>query len=206
MEWIRRPSKIHHVASIIWKAMALSFDVIGDGLAWKVGKGNKVRVGRDPWPGSLGSHLLPDNLVLSLQQQVIFYLSQVGDPVNTSIWAQEWKSHHELGLDDGFEASWASYTRALKLAHIRLKDQEDELVWVADPFGIYTPKVGYIHLNMDLQLREPRMVVEGVVEVKFPSQIKTLPMVPLSQKSSNLGINEKMQNCWTRVVRSLHDR
>jgi hypothetical protein len=47
MEWIRRPSKKHLATSIIWKAMVFSFDVIGDGLAWKVGKGNKVRVGRD---------------------------------------------------------------------------------------------------------------------------------------------------------------
>jgi len=88
--------------------------------------------------------------VLSLQQQGIIYLSQVGDLVNTSIYTQEWKSHREIDLDDGFEAIWDSYTRALKLAHIRLKDQEYELVWATDPFGIYSPKVGYIHLNMDL--------------------------------------------------------
>jgi hypothetical protein len=94
MEWIRRPSKKYFVASIIWKALVSSFDVIGDGLAWKVGKGNKVRLGRDPWSGNEGSHFLPKTLITRLQEQGFFYLCQVGDPNHTSIWSQEWKSHH----------------------------------------------------------------------------------------------------------------
>jgi hypothetical protein len=57
-------------------------------------------------------------------------------------------------LEDVFEASWVNCTRALKLAHIQLKEKEDELVWVVDPYGIYTPKVGYIQLNIDLQIKE----------------------------------------------------
>jgi len=98
MEWIRRPSKKYFVASIILKALVSSLDVIGDGLSWKVGKGNKVRLGRDPWPGSKGSHFLPKTLITRLQEQGFFYPCQVGDPNHTSIWSQEWKSHHELGL------------------------------------------------------------------------------------------------------------
>jgi hypothetical protein len=46
-EWIRSPSKMHHVASIIWKYLVSSFDVIGDGLEWHIGKGNKFHLGRD---------------------------------------------------------------------------------------------------------------------------------------------------------------
>jgi hypothetical protein len=51
-DWIRRNDKSTQNCSIIWKAVVKSFHVVGDGLAWKVGKGNQVRIGMDPWPGS----------------------------------------------------------------------------------------------------------------------------------------------------------
>jgi hypothetical protein len=74
MEWIRIPSKKHPATSIIWKEMVFSFDVIGYGLAWKVRKENKVRVGRDSWLGNVGSHILSENLIMRLQEKEIFYL------------------------------------------------------------------------------------------------------------------------------------
>jgi hypothetical protein len=40
------------------------------------------------------------------------------------------------------------------MAHIPLLDQVDELVWALDSLGIYTPKLGYIQLNIDLHLRD----------------------------------------------------
>jgi len=39
-------------ASVIWKAVILSFPLIGKWLVWKVGAGNRVRLGNDPWVGS----------------------------------------------------------------------------------------------------------------------------------------------------------
>jgi len=64
------------------------------------------------------------------------FLSQVGDPKLTTLWSQEWKSLPQLVLEDGDDIQWGNYTRSLKLAHVRLLDKKDELIWASDPFGI----------------------------------------------------------------------
>jgi hypothetical protein len=54
-----------------------------------------------------------------------------------------------MGLGEVFSAHWSNYICALKSFHIRIVDREDELVWKYAPHGIYTPKLGYIQLNID---------------------------------------------------------
>jgi hypothetical protein len=58
--------------------------------------------------------------------------------------------------------------RALQSSHIRITDREDELVWQHAPHGHYTPKLGYIHLNLDLYQREPRWWWKGLWKVRCP--------------------------------------
>jgi hypothetical protein len=65
-----------------------------------------------------------------------------------------------------------NYTRALKLAHIILVDREDEMVWDFDPFGAYTPKMGYVHLNLDLHHRESEWWWKGLWKLNFPPKSK----------------------------------
>eukprot|EP00253_Pinus_taeda_P029580 PITA_29580 len=48
-EWIRSQDKKTKHSSIIWKATVEAFIVIEKGIAWKVGDGKNVRIGRDPW-------------------------------------------------------------------------------------------------------------------------------------------------------------
>jgi len=60
-----------------------------------------------------------------------------------------------LGLREVFVVPWKNYIRALKIAHICIMDKEDERVWEHSPHGIYTPKLGYIQLNIEMYLREP---------------------------------------------------
>jgi hypothetical protein len=57
--------------------MISSFTVVGDNLAWKVGKGNRLRIGIDPWPRSDTSHIMPEDLTEQLHKQGIFYLSHL---------------------------------------------------------------------------------------------------------------------------------
>ena len=45
-ESIRKPNKTHYVGSVIWKDMVNSFPVIEAQLAWNVGNGRHVRIGR----------------------------------------------------------------------------------------------------------------------------------------------------------------
>jgi hypothetical protein len=39
LEWIHIPSKTSSGASIIWKALIKAFDLVGNGLVWRVGSG-----------------------------------------------------------------------------------------------------------------------------------------------------------------------
>jgi hypothetical protein len=67
-----------------------------------------------------------------------------------------------------FTELWATYTRALKGAHIRISKTKDELVWKNSPHGTYTPKLGYSQLNIDLHQREPSWWWRGLWKIKFP--------------------------------------
>jgi len=84
-EWIRNPLKKNSTCSIIWKSIISSFEVVVEGLAWHIGKGNLVHIGSDPCPGTGVGHILPTNLFLSLHAQGIFFLNHISDPAQTTI-------------------------------------------------------------------------------------------------------------------------
>jgi hypothetical protein len=99
-DWIRNPEKSHQTGSIMWKALVKYFEVISQGLAWKVGRGNSLRLGRDPWVGATGQHLLPQNLIDRLHERGIFHLIQIADEQHSSIWSQGWQDAQALNLEE----------------------------------------------------------------------------------------------------------
>jgi len=46
----------------MWKAVHKAFEVVGNGLAWRVGSGHLFRIGLDPWAGCYRQHLLNADL------------------------------------------------------------------------------------------------------------------------------------------------
>jgi hypothetical protein len=88
--------------------------------------------------------------VQHLNENGLYYLSQISSQVRSSFWAQEWKIADQVGSRDQFIEVWENYTRSLKNAHIHITKKEDELVWQKSPFGDYTPKLGYTQLMIDL--------------------------------------------------------
>jgi len=64
--WIRNLAKSRASCSIIWKVVLKYFDLVEEGLAWKIGNGTQVRLGVDPWPGSGHAHILPHDLLAHL--------------------------------------------------------------------------------------------------------------------------------------------
>jgi hypothetical protein len=109
-DWICKPDKTNTNSSIIWKVVINSFQVVGDGLDWRIGKGNKVRIGVDPWPGSGISHVLPNDVLDQIHAQGYHYLSHISDPPRTTIWHQAWKSVDMLGLDAQAAPFWDNYS------------------------------------------------------------------------------------------------
>jgi hypothetical protein len=154
-DWICRADKSLSSCSIIWKAVIKSFHVIGDGLAWKVGRGDQVHIGTDPWPGSGNTHSLPQEILDHLHTQGYYKLNQIVDPGSTNIWHQGWYNSDFLELEGELKLHWDNYIFSLQRGHIRLLDKDDELVWKKSPHGVYSPKLGYIALNVDLLQREP---------------------------------------------------
>ena len=80
-EWIWSPVKSHVGGSVFWKAVVKSLDVIKASLAWHVRNGRKLRVGEDPWVGSIQQHRLHVDTMEELRHRGIFYLSQLAAPL-----------------------------------------------------------------------------------------------------------------------------
>jgi len=62
LDWIKTDDKKSGGISIIWKAILQAFGIIGKGLAWKIGNGQKNLVGRDPWPRCGQARILSEPL------------------------------------------------------------------------------------------------------------------------------------------------
>ena len=99
---------------------------------------------------------LPQDTRDLLADRGFIHLNQVADPRHTTIWKQAWLPGHVLGLPNQHIPLWEDYIGALSAAHIHLQDRQDELYWVGEPSGIYTPKPGYIKLCTELFDREEK--------------------------------------------------
>lgn len=62
--------------------------MIEQGLAGKVGSGERVRIGQDPWVGCGENYLFSEEMVPFLNASGRRTLNQVTDSYSTSIWAQ----------------------------------------------------------------------------------------------------------------------
>ena len=183
VDWVRRPHKSHRGGSIFWKAIIKSFHLIEDPLAWKVGDRSSVRIGLDPWPSSGQQHILPQEIRESLADRGLLHLHQVADLGHTTIWRQAWQTGYELGLQIHHIPLWEPYLGALSAAHIHLQDRQDELCWMGDPSGIYTPKAGYINLCIDILEREEKWWWWKVWKLRCPTKARLLIWTNIENKT-----------------------
>jgi hypothetical protein len=87
-----------------------------------------------------------------------------------------------LGLNGNNVVLLENYISALRSGHIRLSDMEDELVWKKNHLGSYTPKFGYITLNMELLQQKPSWWWRGLRKLKFPPKAKIFLWAALNDK------------------------
>jgi hypothetical protein len=100
---------------------------------------------------------------------------------------------HSIGDCGGVGVVWLNFTRALKQSHICLVDREDELVWALDPFGIYTPKMGYTQLNIELHLRVPEWWWKGLWKLCCPLKSKIFMWSLIAKKVPTWEVMRKRQ-------------
>eukprot|EP00253_Pinus_taeda_P018177 PITA_18177 len=142
-EWIRNPAKKEKNASVVWKAIVEAFKVIEQALAWQIGNGENLRIGKDPWVGCNGNFALSPGLIRHLESKGILHLRQIEKIGFSSIWGQAWKSGEELGLHPASWNEWKVYTEELSRSNVRIRDRQDQLVWAHAENGSYSPKFGY---------------------------------------------------------------
>jgi hypothetical protein len=84
----------------------------------------------------------------ALRERGLFYLHRIADPVKSNIFTQGWVSAENLGSMD--KEVWENYCHSLKNSHVRIKYEEDKLVWSRNPVRAgYTPKLGYKALRKE---------------------------------------------------------
>ena len=114
----------------------MSFDLIGDGLVWKVGNGVDVCIGFDPWVGCKSRHLLPLHMIDRLHNHGFYFLKDIDNPWSSFLLDQGWLSSNNVGIVDIQDVLiWNDYTTILKANNIRLFDSIDELVWIHSKSG-----------------------------------------------------------------------
>eukprot|EP00253_Pinus_taeda_P001568 PITA_01568 len=180
--WIRNPVKSHKKVSAIWKATLESFKVIEKGLAWKVGKGEKVKIGKDPWIGCNENYVLSPGLVQQLEEKGLLFLNQVASPGTSSIWGQAWKNGDELELEQRWRNEWSAFTQELFRSNVRLSDSQDELIWAHSDSGEYAPKSGYTFLMSRKGWGNPGWWSKQLWKLKSPPKSKILLWCILSSK------------------------
>lgn len=139
-DWITNPSKKEKNVSVVWKATVEDFKVIEQGLAWQIGNGGNLKIGKDPWVGCNEKYALSPGLIRHLESKGILFLSQVEKVGLSTIWGQAWKTGEELELRPLW---WNDYIQELARSNVRLKDRQDQLVWAHADSGSYSPKYGY---------------------------------------------------------------
>jgi hypothetical protein len=77
---------------------------------------------------------------------------------------------------------------------------DDELVWKKSPHGVYTPKLGYTALSVDLLQEEPSWWWRGLWKLKAPLKSKTIHVDNTIKQSTNLGQNEETPDRRARLV------
>ena len=147
LDWIRSTVKKKKNISICWKAVLWAFVLIGNFMVWKIGSGNAVRIGLDPWVGCKWRQVIPIPMIDRLHMAGYHFLSDIGIHGMSILKSQEWLSADTLGFNDPLEiAAWNGYIAILKSSQVRLSNADDCLIWNLSKTGKYSPKVGYAEL------------------------------------------------------------
>eukprot|EP00253_Pinus_taeda_P002170 PITA_02170 len=180
--WIRSPNKKGRNCSVIWKATLDAFKIIERGLAWKVGNGECVRIGKDPWVGCNEHYVLSPGLLEQLDSKGIKMLQQIENPGLSSIWAQGWKLAEHLDLDVLWRDEWNVFIQELNRSNVRLKDAPDSLVWAHAETGRYSPKAGYDFLMSRKGWEAPVWWAKSLFKLKCPKKARIFFWCALKNK------------------------
>eukprot|EP00253_Pinus_taeda_P022728 PITA_22728 len=180
--WIQSQDKKTKHSSIIWKATVEAFFVIEQGLAWKVGDGKNVRIGRDTWVGCNQSYSLSPGLLRHLDSKGFYTLNQVEKVGQSTIWGQAWKNAVDMGLNIRWHNEWSSFIDEFHRSNVRIKTEPDVLMWAHGKIGVYSPKDGYVFLMEKKGWAAPEWWSRNLWKLKCPLKSRVFLWCILKRK------------------------
>lgn len=141
--------------------------------------------------GCRGGHILPAALRNLLADRGYHYLADIELLGASTLWQQGWISAQSIAIPDDLIGAWEEYIRNLSYSHIRLTNRCDELIWEHHPSGRYTPKHGYIQLNVNIHNRDLVWWWKHLWTLKCPGKAKLLAWAILENKAPTWDILQK---------------
>ena len=129
VEWFRGGWKKWNGISNSWRALTSSLTIITDWLVWKPGNGKDIRIGADLMFGSQNYYKLSRNLINTLKEQGIEYLTQAGENDLEDTSYLRWKKPKSLGLEGEQKEEWNMFVRGLIGSGYELNNEKDTLLW-----------------------------------------------------------------------------
>eukprot|EP00253_Pinus_taeda_P008941 PITA_08941 len=149
----------------------------------KLGRGDNVRIGKDPWVGCNERFALSQGLIRHLESKGILFLHQIEKIGHSTIWGQAWKSSADLTLDQVWWEEWHHFTQELVRSNVRIIDRPDQLVWAFAETGKYAPKAGYKFLITKKGWEAPDWWSKQLWKLKCPKKARLFFWCTLKEKA-----------------------
>ena len=116
--------------SYFWNGFIRSLTWISREMGWKVGYGNKIRLGIDLIVGLNYSFILSKDLRSYLVDYGICILNNAQNEEGGRDSRSYWLSAEDLELEGIWKEEWTGYINGLSQGGIRLKETQDTLLWM----------------------------------------------------------------------------
>eukprot|EP00253_Pinus_taeda_P031126 PITA_31126 len=150
---------------------------------------------KDPWVGCNESYALSPGILRHLGSKGLFTLNQVEKVGHSTIWGQAWKNAEDLGLNIRWYNEWASYIEELQRSNVRIKNDQDVLMWAQGKTGVYSPKDGYSFLMDKKGWAAPEWWSKNLWQLKCPLKSRISLWCILKRKIPNWDILQARNKC-----------
>jgi len=123
--WLKKHTLVFKIASLVWRNLMTTLPIIKRWLTWKVGSGQRILLGMDPFVGGGSFYKLSDNIVSSLHSNGKFTLAHI----NKEAFCSNWLTGQDLNLAGKEALEWSCFLSGLEQNAISLANKPDRLVW-----------------------------------------------------------------------------
>jgi hypothetical protein len=188
VSWLRSAVGYTSYGSQSWKNILNTLPIILHWLAWKLGSGHSIIIGRDAILGMGQTSFFLWIWYYELNRKHIYFLYQASRSISVGLLGQNWVSSTELGLREDLAPEWESFRRLLLDSGIVLTERRDELIWIGgDNLVTSTVKNVYNALSNKLWSYNDRGLEKAFMEMGMPLETKTFLLALIGKQNTYLG-------------------